>query len=303
MSSLSTYSLPLPGAREFEMILKDFSEIRYHGRASLYGSSGQKQHGVDIVVIQEDGRRVCIQCKNWERKIEISDIDIMIDEAESFPAQMELFVIAVTMKRDARLQSYVYNLSDNRIKEKKFPVEIIFWEDIQHVIKINSNLLRIYYPELYINLESSRKKVHINSDWILSKKELRNSFFSSISKWHIIDMLSIDPFAGFEFRLVIDTDCFEIEMNDVMSRVIGNARKKVYAKIIDFLSIFNSYCCYISMIVEPVNERILIVRNPSKREKIDQHKQEIEKFRIRALETLSEVGWNTRGIPGVRHQC
>ena len=35
MPSLSTYSLPLPSAREFEMLMRDFAEIRYQGQASL----------------------------------------------------------------------------------------------------------------------------------------------------------------------------------------------------------------------------------------------------------------------------
>ena len=95
-------------------------------------------------------------------EVEVSDIDAMIDEAENFPAKIALFVIAVTTKRDARLQSYVYNLSDSRIREKKFPVEIIFWEDIEHIVKTNDFLLRTYYPELYINLENSKMKVQKN---------------------------------------------------------------------------------------------------------------------------------------------
>lgn len=290
MPSLSTYSLPLPGAREFEMLLKDFSEIRYHGCASLYGSSGQKQDGVDVVVTLTDGNQVCVQCKNWERKVEVSDIDAMIDEAENFPAKIALFVIAVTAKRDARLQSYVYNLSDSRIREKKFPVEIIFWEDIEHIVKTNDFLLRTYYPELYINLENSKMKVQKNSNLILNKKDLRNTLLNSINKWHIIDMLSVDPFAGFEFQLVIETDCFEVEMKDVMDRAISIAGKKLYAKIADFLSIFSNYCYYIGMIAEPVNERVIIVRSSFEREKIDQHKQKIETLRIMALEMLYEAG-------------
>lgn len=290
MPSLSTYSLPLPGAREFEMLLKDFSEIRYQGYASLYGRSGQKQDGVDVVVTLTDGMRICVQCKKWERNVDVSDIDAMIAEAEAFPAPMALFVIAVTTKRDAGLQSYVFKLSDSRIGEKKFPVEIIFWEDIEHVIKTNDFLLRTYYPELYINLESSIKKVQKYPDLILNKKDLRNSFLGLISKWHIMDMLFVDPFAGFEFQLVIDTDCFEIEMKDVMDRAICIAGKKSYARIANFLGMFSCYCNYIGMIAEPINERMIIVRNPFEREKIDQHKQKIKELRIMAVEMLSKAG-------------
>lgn len=290
MPSLSTYSLPLPSAREFELLLKDFSELRYNGYASLYGSPGQRQDGVDVVVTQENGNRICIQCKKWERKIETSDIDNMIAMAEKFPAKISLFVIAVTMRSDVNLQSYIYKISDRRVREQKFPVEIIFWENIEHVVKMNENLLRAYYPELYINLANSKQKLQTYPNLILDKKELRISFLNSINKWHIIDMLSVDPFVGFEFQLVIDTDCFEIEMKSIMNSAIGIAKKKSYARIAEFLNVFSNFCYYIGMIAEPVNERMLVVRNPFERERIEQHERKIQELRNSALEKLSEAG-------------
>lgn len=299
MPSLSTYSLPLPSAREFEMLMRDFAEIRYQGQASLYGRPGQKQDGVDIVVTCSDGKRVCVQCKNWERELEISDIDTMITEAENFPANISLFVIAVTTKTNKDIQWYVYNLSDKRISEKKFPIDIIFWEDIEHVIKINESLLRTYYPELYINFEYSKQKLQMYPNFILDKKELRNSFLSSVSKWHVIDMLSVDPFAGFRFQLVIDTDCFEIEMKDIMDKAINIAGKKTYAKIVEFLTAFSDYCYYLGMIAEPANERMLIVRNPFERERIHEHKEKIEELRVKSLKMLSKAGKIPINYPGV----
>lgn len=299
MPSLSTYSLPLPSAREFEMLMRDFAEIRYQGQASLYGRPGQKQDGVDIVVTCSDGKRVCVQCKNWERELEISDIDAMINEAENFPANISLFAIAVTTKTNNNIQRYVYNLSDKRISEQEFPIDIVFWEDIEHIVKTNDNLLRTYYPELYINLGNSRQKLQMYPNLILDKKELRNFFLNSISKWHIVDMLSVDPFAGFEFQLVIDTDCFEIEMQDIMNKAVAISKKKTYARIAEFLRNLSSYCYYIGMIAEPVNERILIVRNPFARERIYEHKEEIEELRVMALETLSKAGKIPINYPGV----
>lgn len=299
MPSLSTYSLSLTSAREFEMLMRDFAEIKYQGQASLHGRPGQKQDGVDIVVKCSDGKRVCVQCKNWKRELEISDIDTMITETENFHVNISLFVIAVTTKTNKNIQKYVYNLSDKRIREQKFPIDIIFWEDIEHVVKMNQSLLRIYYPELYINLDKSKQKWQIYPNFILDKKELRTCFVCSVKKWHIMDMLSVDPFAGFRFQLVIDTDCFEIEMKNIMDKAILIAKKKSYLKIAEFLTKFSNYCYYISMIAEPANESMLIVRNPFERERIHEHKEEIEELRVMSLKMLSKAGKIPINYPGV----
>lgn len=299
MPSLSTYNLPLPSAREFEMLMRDFAEIKYQGQASLNGRPGQKQNGVDIVVKCSDGKRVCVQCKNWERELEISDIDTMITEAEKFSVNISLFVIAVTTKANANIQRYVYNLSDRRISEQKFPIDIIFWEDIEQVVKINESLLRAYYPELYINLGDNKQKLQMYSNSITDEKELRNCFLSSVSKYHIIDMLSVDPFAGFEIQLVIDTDCFEIDMKDIMDKAIVIAGTKSYAEIAEFLAMYGNYCQYMSMIAEPANERMLIVRNPFERQRIHEHKEKIEEFRVMSLKMLSKAGKISINYPGV----
>ncbi len=299
MPSLSTYNLPLPNAREFEMLMRDFAGIRYQGQASLFGRPGQRQDGVDVVVTRLDGKRVCIQCKNWGRDLKKSDIDTIITDAENFAAHISFFVIAVTTKTNANIQQYVYSLTDKRIREQKFPIDIVFWEDIEHIVKTNDNLLRTYYPELYINLGNSRQKLQMYPNLILDKKELRNFFLNSISKWHIVDMLSVDPFAGFEFQLVIDTDCFEIEMQDIMNKAVAISKKETYARIAEFLRNLSGYCYYIGMIAEPVNERILIVRNPFERERIYEHKEKIEELRVMALETLSKAEKIPINYPGV----
>ena len=282
MPSLSTYNLPLPSAREFEMLMRDFAEIKYQGQASLNGRPGQKQNGVDIVVKCSDGKRVCVQCKNWERELEISDIDTMITEAEKFSVNISLFVIAVTTKANANIQRYVYNLSDR-----------------EQVVKINESLLRAYYPELYINLGDNKQKLQMYSNSITDEKELRNCFLSSVSKYHIIDMLSVDPFAGFEIQLVIDTDCFEIDMKDIMDKAIVIAGTKSYAEIAEFLAMYGNYCQYMSMIAEPANERMLIVRNPFERQRIHEHKEKIEEFRVMSLKMLSKAGKISINYPGV----
>lgn len=299
MPSLSTYSLSLPSAREFENLMRDFAEIRYQGQASLYGRSGQKQYGVDIVVTCLDGKKICIQCKNWGRELKNSDIDSMITEVEKFSTNISLFVIAVTTKTDANIQRYVYNLSEKRIIEQTFPIEIIFWEEIEQVVKVNKSLLRKYYPELYINLDKSRQKLQMYPNSISDKKELRNLFLNAVSKWNILNMLFVDPFAGFEIQLVIDTDCFEIEMKEIMNKALVISGKKSYAKIAEFLTIFSNYCNYISMIAEPVNKSMLIVRNSFERERIHEHKGKIEKLRVMSLKMLSKAGKIPINYPGV----
>ena len=116
MSSLSMYSLPvLQDEKEFEKVLMDYGHTIYGGTAYVLGTKGQAQHGIDVIVDKEDGSRVCIQCKNYNRiPVTLSKIDSWIKDAEQSPVKFKHFVIAVSSIRDAKLQEYVCTISDKR---------------------------------------------------------------------------------------------------------------------------------------------------------------------------------------------
>ena len=244
MPSLSMYRLSPPtDSAEFENMLVDYAKSTFHVQATLYGRKGQNQHGIDVIV--ETYPRICIQCKDYQLStVTTVKIDTWINEAENGELKFGHFIIAVVGPSDARIQDYVYKLSDLRRNENKFTVSIVFWNDIEHTIKTDPNLLRIYYPEFYIanekvlfayqnkqqetmairtaiNAKGSQNNQRTQSILISSEAELRRRCLELVVKYNIQELLRVDPFLGFPFDLASDADLFQIEMRIIQDKAIS----------------------------------------------------------------------------------
>src|ERR1700694_1691107 len=80
--------------------------------ATKYGRSGQQQHGVDVFAMH-NGRRYGIQCKQKIfGKLTQKIIDEEVNAADSGPIKIYELVIATTAPNDAKLVTYVAQLSD-----------------------------------------------------------------------------------------------------------------------------------------------------------------------------------------------
>ena len=96
----------------------------------LYGKRGQAQHGVDIH--DQIGQRPlsAVQCKHHEPVKTISPEEIKgeVTKAENSHFSIERYVIATTARKSSEAQDCVAKL--NQRSDKKFLVEIHFWEEI-----------------------------------------------------------------------------------------------------------------------------------------------------------------------------
>jgi tetratricopeptide (TPR) repeat protein len=111
--------------------------------ATKYGRSGQQQHGVDVFAVHK-GRRYGIQCKQKTfGKLTEKIIAEEVDAADSGPIKIYELVIATTAPNDAKLVTYVANLTDSRTEAEKFRVSIAFWDTLESLIR--------RYPELQAN--------------------------------------------------------------------------------------------------------------------------------------------------------
>lgn len=291
MSSMSMYSLPRPqDEKEFEKILMDYGNNVIGGIATVLGGKGQAQHGIDVVVEKDDGSRVCIQCKNYQKtKVTVRMIDNWIKEADSSPVKFKHFVIATSAQREAKLQEHVYAISDKRKNGGKFTVSIVFWEDIEHYVKKDLNLLRIYYPDFFYGecciadayenkngikknsvvendnyLEDSLNDSSIETDVATYLKEVkdkrpisfdnvfvfRKEFLHAIVKYRISEFLRSDILVGFESELLRECDVFEIELQSQIDRAIMFKCTDVYELIMEFHDKFTYYCGYLSTICQ-----------------------------------------------------
>ena len=114
------------------MCLRFYRKYWKNESLTLYAKRGEKQHGVDIhdPLCLKPNRAV--QCKHHEptktlRPAEISD---EVRKAEASPLPIEEYVIATTAKKSKNAQNTVVTLNARPPAERKFTVEVHFWEDI-----------------------------------------------------------------------------------------------------------------------------------------------------------------------------
>jgi len=152
MPTHSTSDLPKPKSwGEFEDITWEIYKRKWHdNHAQRYGRSGQKQNGIDIYGRQNSsGKYIGVQCKRYkDKKLNQQIIKEEIVKAECFSPPLSEYIIATTASRDTKLQDLVRSLNEERESENKFPVYIVFWEDICNDLADpnNSDLFNKHYP-------------------------------------------------------------------------------------------------------------------------------------------------------------
>lgn len=135
---------------EFEDISKSAFVQRWSNpNLTRHGRQGQKQDGVDIYGGDHFNNFVGIQCKNTIGQITEKIITDECAKAENFPTQLTALYIATTASRDVSIQKFARNLSEERKAQGKFPVEIVFWEDIQADLTKNEAAVKQHYPQLF----------------------------------------------------------------------------------------------------------------------------------------------------------
>ena len=179
-----SYIFPkLQDEKLFEDLCKDILEKEYKQNFSIYGRRGQKQKGIDIL---NNNSEIIVQCKNYKSNINFLD-NILSDLAvaeKNF--NFKKFIIMTSLSRDTKIQDKIVEINN----EKKYKVEIFFWDDIE--IKISKyKLFNEYYPNFksYIPIEiyneireickfivKSIKKIQINFE---NKKFSQNNYSES----------------------------------------------------------------------------------------------------------------------------
>ena len=151
MPTPSTSSLhPPEDWVEFENIVCDIYRRKWNDEhTQRYGRQGQLQHGIDIYGRKNNSNSyIAIQCKRYDKK-KLNGQTIRSDvlKAESFPSQINEYLIATTKPKDKKIQDFIRDLNEERKSENKFTVHIIFWDDIKEDLVSTSNrdLLEKYY--------------------------------------------------------------------------------------------------------------------------------------------------------------
>lgn len=194
MPTITTSRLPSPTAwDEFEEICKSAFSVRWaNPNLARHGRQGQKQDGVDIYGVDSLQDFVGVQCKNTTKSINEGLIDSECLKAEKFTPTLTALYIATTADRDVNIQAYARQLSAERIKTKKFPVDVVFWQDIVHDLSRDEAAIRQHYPQYFGQQSPSPVQLRRDSDVINIKSLLEVIDFQAISehlRWGGVNIL------------------------------------------------------------------------------------------------------------------
>jgi tetratricopeptide (TPR) repeat protein len=162
MPTVPGSELPVPKSwDEFEDIVWDLYSREWDDpHAQRYGVSGQAQQGVDIYgqPARLGGAYAGVQCKRCaEARLTRANVEEEVAKAERFSPLLAEYVIATTEPRDAKLQQAVREMDRERSAAAKFPVRVVFWEDLCSRLcdPRNSDLLLKHYRDWLARLKEA----------------------------------------------------------------------------------------------------------------------------------------------------
>lgn len=157
MPTFSSMHLPKPKSwDEFEDMVCDAMKIRWHNPDfTRHGRQGQAQQGVDIYGNNDSNFLAGIQCKNTILSIDMDVINKELNSAEAFTPEIKALYIATTADTDSDIQKCVRLISEEREKKGRFPVLVLFWNDLQQELVKDKVILKKYYPQIFIATNGS----------------------------------------------------------------------------------------------------------------------------------------------------
>lgn len=166
--------VPKPSTeQEFETLCTHiYGEVFNCKTPSMYGRRGQKQYGLDVLVYKDNlnksSNRIGIQCKHvsklpFDGKDEVNIVK-EIAKADSGQQKISQLIIATSLPSDQKLTDAVNALSDERVNEGKFPVEVQFWNDIENYIANSSVLSQRYHSNSNYSEKIKQAKERFNKE-------------------------------------------------------------------------------------------------------------------------------------------
>lgn len=166
MSTLTQYFQPPLYWQQFEDLTSGVFKFVYNDpKPTQFGRPGQAQNGVDVYGRDGNGKLVGIQCKRMDEfdennkprpggKILRKHLDNEIAGAKKFSPSLNLWVLATTAKRDAKIQRYANELDEQSRAKGSFGVQLWFWDDFVTDLNRYYDLQDWYYQNV-IQVRSS----------------------------------------------------------------------------------------------------------------------------------------------------
>lgn len=153
MSSFKGLRLPpISDDRRFEKFISDLWGLRYGVRSqTLYGRSGQAQHGVDVLLRAGD-QLIGIQCKAVG-SLTSTDLDREVKRALGFTPPLTQFVMTTTSPHDARLVSHAAQVTGEHLVIGQSEVSYFGWDDLMRMLEDFPRLIPKYFPDFVAPVE------------------------------------------------------------------------------------------------------------------------------------------------------
>lgn len=128
------YLYMMPGNEdEFEEFCLRFYRCLFKkDTIARYGKRGQRQFGIDLIDLLHEEPVYAVQCKHHEPHKALGDGEITaeVKKAEAAPHKPHHYIVATTAQKSTRSQDEVISLNNRLGIDRKFIVEVHFWEDI-----------------------------------------------------------------------------------------------------------------------------------------------------------------------------
>lgn len=159
MSRVTQHFQPPLYWQQFEDLTEGVFRYTYDDpKPQKIGRPGQSQHGVDVFG-RFRNETIAIQCKRMEEldennepvpggAITSSFLDKAMIEAETFTPQLDIWILATTAKRDAKIQGHARDLDSQSRKRGGFGVQLWFWDDYITDLNRHHDLQRWYYDQV-----------------------------------------------------------------------------------------------------------------------------------------------------------
>lgn len=143
----------------FECLSKDIIETKgVYEQVQFNGRPGQPQDGVDVFARKNGTKEwIGIQCKvRYNNDLSEKDILDEIEKAKNFNPDLTYYHIYTTASRDVNIQEFIRTKYDEILEEYGFKIQIIFWEDIEDILKEEKHyfVYHRYYKEFFANNET-----------------------------------------------------------------------------------------------------------------------------------------------------
>jgi hypothetical protein len=235
MPVLAASNIPTPKSwDEFEDIVLSAAKIRWKSSDFFrQGRQGQRQDGVDVFGQVADKRQIGVQGKNSIGGVTEATVKREIKQAESFTPPIDALYIATTAKRDAKIQKAVRLISKARVKAGKFPVAILFWEDICLDLCTDDAAFFRHYPQLRPKVDPVREHdaalFERLSQLLASKGVIRFLDQQNMAGFSFVDS-ALDPLREFYYN-------WNTPDREFITPEIEAVRKKMWAKVDDYLEV------------------------------------------------------------------